>query len=193
MKIYTKTGDKGETSLVGGARVSKTHMRLEAYGTIDELNSQLGVCIATLALVAKSESGFEASQTLIGILQDQQHRLFNIGSLLACEDPKISANLPSLEDKDVKLLETYIDKATQKLAPLRDFILPGGTLASAHLHVARTIARRAERKIVRLGEAAVLQALIVPYINRLSDYLFVAAREANFILGHADIKWKKDP
>lgn len=192
MKIYTKTGDQGQTSLVGGARVAKTHIRLESYGTIDELNSMMGLAIASLESSLSQSSDPAELSVLIENLKTTQHRLFNIGSLLACEDSKISENLPSIEDKDLKKLEIYIDVATAALPPLKEFILPGGSLPAAHLQVARTLARRAERNTVHLSESNAIQPLILPYINRLSDFLFVAARRANQLLGQADVPWKKD-
>lgn len=189
MKIYTKTGDKGQTSLVGGLRVSKTHPRLEGYGTIDELNSHLGVC---LALIHQSKTAKLTKSPLSKILNKVQHRLFNIGSLLACEDNNILVGLPTVNSQDVQWLEQNIDMFTQDLPPLRQFVLPGGSLISAQLHVARTITRRAERHIVSLTEDPPTNPSIVEYINRLSDFLFVAARWSNWAEDVADITWKRD-
>lgn len=190
MKIYTKTGDKGETSLIGGQRVKKSHLRLEAYGTLDELNSQLGVCCALLS--ESSSSRLPELHELKGRVESLQHKLFNIGSLLACEDEKTQARLPSISEEDLSRLESYIDEDSETLAPLKQFILPGGSLPAAQFHLGRTLARRAERQIARLSETTEVPALVLAYINRLSDYLFVLARRTNLLLGHPDIPWSKE-
>ena len=169
MPIYTRTGDAGTTSLVGGKRVSKASVRLEAYGTIDELNSHLGLMLA-LGPVPPS-----VEQTV----RFAQHRLFNIGSLLACE-PDNDFKLPGVTAEDVRVLERAIDAAEELLPRHMRFILPGGVPAAAEAHVARTVARRAERRMVAMQEAdCPVSPEAMRFINRLSDYLFVAARLIN--------------
>ncbi|MFY0643390.1 MAG: cob(I)yrinic acid a,c-diamide adenosyltransferase [Bacteroidia bacterium] len=174
MKIYTKTGDKGETSLLGGTRVSKAHQKIEAYGTVDELNSAIGLLIS----FDDHYKGF-----LLGI----QHDLFNIGSLLATERD-VNFELPEIVEGDVIKLENEIDALNLKLEPLKNFILPGGTKAASQAHVARCICRRAERRTVVLERD---YDLIVRYLNRLSDYLFVLSRALLKKAGVSEISWKK--
>lgn len=173
MKIYTRTGDSGETSLFGGARVSKKDLRIAAYGTIDELNSFLGLARATWP-----------SSPIDAQLQNVQMDLFEIGAYLAAPD---SDRLKSVPPTRVEDLEREIDRMEEELAPLKTFILPGGSLAASHLHVARTVCRRAERLIVALGDTSATLA----YLNRLADYLFVAARLANKHHGVADTPWRR--
>jgi cob(I)alamin adenosyltransferase len=174
LKIYTRTGDKGETSLFGGARVPKNDPRIEAYGTIDELSSHLGV-----ARAAWPASPIDA------LLQQAQNDLFEIGAHLASPG---TSRFPGVDPARIAELETAIDEMEGELAPLKTFILPGGTLAAAQLHVARTVCRRAERLVVALGSD---EAGVVTYLNRLSDYLFVAARFANKRQGVEDVPWKR--
>ncbi len=169
MKIYTKTGDKGFTSLIGGMRVPKHHLRIEAYGTIDELNSYLG-------LIANS-GAVEEDQNLIKEIQD---RLFTIGSVLAFDPEKAKMNIPDLHLADIELLENEIDSINAHLPALKHFILPGGSALAAHCHVARCICRRAERSVVQLNENSDIDKKIIMYLNRLSDYLFILARKVNF-------------
>ena len=184
MKIYTKKGDRGQTSLVGGCLVSKGDLRIESYGSVDELNSALAVAGIALREHAATVP-LEQELPLI------QNELFCIGSLLACEDETLYAQLPQVPAASVNRLELAIDRMTSHLPPLKQFILPGGTRASAHLHVARTICRRAERNTVKLFEKHPEVEPALVYLNRLSDYLFVAARFANHQLGHADQPWVK--
>jgi cob(I)alamin adenosyltransferase len=176
MKIYTKGGDKGQTSLVGGTRVSKAHDKIEAYGTVDELNSAIGI-------IASSNEEYSDFLNVI------QHKLFNAGSILASEND-LSFELPSIQLSDIELLEKEIDRLEKGLPRLKNFILPGGSIISAHTHLARCICRRAERRIVGLEEDK--YALILQYLNRLSDYLFVLSREYLRLEGKAEIIWKKD-
>lgn len=186
-KIYTKTGDKGQTSLVGGTRVRKTHSRLEAYGTIDELNSALGMVRAQLTV-----DGLEGfSGEIEASLQVIQNSLFDIGSHLACEDEKIRGTLPRLPADALSALEKQMDTWETELPPLKNFILPGGCAPAAQAHVARTVCRRAERLVVRLGDEVPVEAEIVVYLNRLSDWLFLLAREFNWRLKIQDILWSK--
>jgi len=177
-KIYTKTGDKGQTSLVGGTRVAKTDIRLEAYGTLDELNSVLGVIRAKVV----DDGGLEKSLRVI------QNNLFNIGSHLACEDEKLRGSLPSLSAGAVENLERDMDLWESSLPPLKNFILPGGSEAAAFAHLGRTVCRRAERAMLRLNDVAPDQLI---YLNRLSDWLFLLARELNHRLKVADLEWEK--
>ena len=178
MKIYTKTGDKGETSLFAGGRVPKCHIRVEAYGTIDELNSVLGVARAA-----------EPSQQADLWLEQVQNQLFHLGSDLATPlDAKADWVTRVMAD-DVKWLEATIDQMTAELSPLKNFILPGGTAAAAHLQVARAVCRRAERLIVALGEGEDIGDHVLAYVNRLSDWLFTLARYENMLAGESESKW----
>jgi len=180
MKIYTKTGDGGTTSLIGGTKVSKAHLRIEAYGTVDELNSYVGLC--------KDLLGEQNS----AILQEIQDRLFTIGSALACDPEKeTKMKIPDLREEDIVLLENEIDWMTDVLPPMKSFILPGGHPTVAHVHVARCICRRAERSCVRLQlEKNEVESIIPKYLNRLSDYLFVLARFTAHILKVSELPWK---
>ena len=183
MKIYTKTGDDGTTGLIGGARIAKSDLRIECYGTVDELNAAVG-----WAAVACDES-------IRVMLQQVQHELFNIGSHLALPDEQTSAPnstpLPPLDEAMIARLETEIDAADAIIQPLRQFILPGGSEAAARLHLVRTICRRAERLTVALANDRTVPSAIVTYLNRLSDWLFVQARLANQQTGVGDVPWKK--
>jgi len=174
-RIYTKTGDTGETSLLG-SRVKKTHQRIVAYGTVDELNSSLGLVLA-----------FAGSATFQKIILEIQNELFNIGSELATVKTTSQTIKPLLEEK-VIWLEKQIDLVDAKLKPLTYFILPGGSRASALLHQARTICRRAEREVIKLGEKEKINPVVGKYLNRLSDLLFVLARATN---DKKEIPWKK--
>lgn len=176
MKIYTRTGDKGETSLFGGARVAKNDARIEAYGTVDELNSFLGVARA-------SWPSSEIDPQLATIQAD----LFDIGAHLASPG---TSRFPGVETARIEELEHAIDAMESELAPLKNFILPGGSVAAAHLHVARTVCRRAERLVVALGDDSAATQSTVAYLNRLSDWLFVAARFANLRHGVSDVEWR---
>lgn len=181
MKIYTKTGDKGTTSLIGGTKVSKAHLRIETYGTVDELNSYIGLC--------KDISTDQSSNT---ILQEIQDRLFTIGSALACDPEKeTKMKIPDLKEEDIGLLEKEIDRMSDLLPPLKFFILPGGHPTVSHLHIARCICRRAERCCVRLEEEKnEVAPVITKYFNRLSDYLFMLARYTGHLLNADEIAWK---
>lgn len=178
MKIYTKTGDTGLTSLIGGTRVIKSHQRIEAYGTVDELNSYLGLI--------KDYSGNIID---ISILKEIQDRLFTIGSVLAADPIKSRMKLPDLKEKDIFLLELEMDKMNEKLSPLTHFILPGGDILASHCHIARCVCRRAERAVVALSAIDEVDSIIIIYLNRLSDYLFTLARYFIFLLNKEEIKW----
>jgi len=180
-KIYTKTGDKGGTSLIGGVRVPKSHVRIESYGTVDELNSYLGM---VSDMCQHEQIGFA--------LREIQDRLFTIGSALATNpDKEIKMKLPGLHEEDVLWLEQHMDEMNEALPEMRSFILPGGNLASSTCHVARCVCRRAERICVSMQEQnEFIQPLIIQYLNRLSDYLFVLARYISHINNAPEIPWR---
>ncbi len=179
MKIYTKTGDDGTTGLLGGSRVKKYDIRLEAYGTVDELNASVGV-IRSNALPEKTDSW----------LLEIQNKLFNIGSVLASDErgKKITKKLEITAD-DIFFLEKAIDEMESELPKLKQFILPGGDMASALCHVARTVCRRAERRIIEFNDMQEVQSEMIKYINRLSDFLFVLSRKLADNRGVGDIHW----
>ena len=167
--IYTKTGDRGTTSLVGGSRVDKDNARVEAYGTVDELNSHIGL----LAEMLREQQGGYYDE-----LKAVQNNLFTIQTLLATEDKELYARLPQLPEEEVEMLERQIDTLTDLLPKLQNFVIAGGTLAGAQCHVARTVCRRAERRVVTLNHETAIDEVIMRYLNRLSDYLFVLGRRA---------------
>ncbi len=177
MKIYTKTGDKGDTGLWGGKRVSKDSARIQTYGTVDECNAVLGI-----ARAAWSDSPLDQ------MLAELQNQLFVLGSDLA--SPLESQNVPRIQDQQVSWLEEQIDTLEQDLAPLTQFILPGGTAQAAQLHLARTVCRRAERWAVSLRQTESVNPPALIYLNRLSDLLFVAARAANQAAKISDVPWQ---
>lgn len=166
MKIYTKTGDKGETALFGGARVPKDHIRIEAYGTVDELNSWIG-------LIRDESDENKTQEELIDI----QDRLFTIGSILATDPDKKNLKTPPLYDKDIERLEQYIDAMDESLEPMKSFVLPGGNSKISNCHITRCVCRRAERRTIALSHNAEINALTYQYLNRLSDYLFTLGRK----------------
>ena len=177
--VYTKTGDKGTTSLVGGTRVPKTHMRLEAYGTIDELNSHLGWLYTYL--MDESDRSF-----ILGV----QHKLFSVGSYLATDREKTQLKCASIITwEDVSHVEREIDKLDERLPELRAFVIPGGGRGAAICHVCRTICRRAERRILALSETCTISPELLAYVNRLSDYLFILSRKLNFDEQNNEIFW----
>ena len=181
-KIYTKTGDKGETSLFGGARVPKSHIRVEAYGTVDELNSYIGLLSDLIPPQYKP------------VLKEIQDRLFTIGSVLA-SDPDKNMMTPDVKNEDVQLLENEIDTMEVSLPPLKNFILPGGHSTVSFCNIARTVCRRAERLIIALDliekeEGRTIDPLSIQYINRLSDYLFVLGRKVALDLKVEEVIWK---
>lgn len=178
MKIYTKKGDKGTTQLIGGTRVSKAHVRIEAYGTVDELNSHLGLAIC-----------FVKRGDLHTFLTGVQSELFNLGALLAADPDKNTMPLPAVGAEQVKKLEYWIDTLQAELPELKNFILPGGHPGVAQAHIARCVCRRAERCVVALGEQAVLDTYWIQYLNRLSDLLFVVARYIGLEQGVGEITW----
>lgn len=177
MKIYTKTGDKGMTGLFGGARVSKDDIRIEAYGTLDELNAFIGTLLANMDIEGQNE-----------ILTEVQNRLFTIGSNLA-SDPSKEMITPDLTDADIQILENAIDNMNEHLAPLSAFILPGGSMSVGIAHQCRTICRRAERRVVSLSNVSTVDEHIGRYLNRLSDYFFVLSRMISKVQGIAEVNW----
>lgn len=178
-KIYTKTGDKGETSLIGGTRLPKHHIRIEAYGTVDELNSFVG-------LIRDSVS----EKAVIDLLIEIQDRLFTIGSLLAADPEKNKMQLPQLKEANIELLEKAIDKMNETLPEMKHFVLPGGHTTVSYCHVARCVCRRAERAVLKLAENEKVDEIIYKYLNRLSDYLFVLSRKLSQDLQANEIPWK---
>ncbi|MEY3688762.1 MAG: cob(I)yrinic acid a,c-diamide adenosyltransferase [Ignavibacteria bacterium] len=180
MKIYTKTGDDGTTGLFGGKRVAKFSLRIEAYGTVDELNAVIGVALTHDLPAMVGEP-----------LQHISSLLFTVGSDLATpQDAMQKSSVPVITEEHVDVLEQWIDTYQEHLPALRNFILPGGSKGGAHLHLARTVCRRAERAIVALKQEEEINPIVLRFINRLSDYLFVAARFVNAKEGHDDIEWK---
>jgi cob(I)alamin adenosyltransferase len=181
MKIYTKKGDTGMTSLIGGTRVSKNHIRIDAYGTVDELNSWIGV-------LRDEINDKNSLTTLIEI----QNCLFTAGSLLAADPKKSKMKLPRLTESNVELLEKEIDRMEKSLPPIKNFLLPGGHIFVSHCHIARCVCRRAERSIINLSKKSPVEPLIIKYFNRLSDYLFVLSRKLAAGLKVKEIPWNSE-
>jgi cob(I)alamin adenosyltransferase len=180
MKIYTKTGDKGETSLFGGERVWKNNERIESYGTVDELNSVIGLAVSEIH-----------DSEILNALKDIQNELFTLGADLATPFDAKNNNVPRVTDELVNKAEETIDLFNCKIPELRSFILPGGTKGAALLHFARTVCRRAERKVLTLRNHEDIGNKILVYLNRISDLLFVLARYENYVNGTPDTKWEK--
>ncbi|WP_294824074.1 cob(I)yrinic acid a,c-diamide adenosyltransferase [uncultured Flavobacterium sp.] len=185
MKVYTKTGDKGTTSLFGGDRVPKHHIRIESYGTVDELNSHIG-------LIRDQEINTNYKQVLIRV----QDRLFTVGAILATppekeilKNGKDRLNIPKIDEADIELLENEIDTMEAGLPPMTHFVLPGGHTTVSYCHIARCVCRRAERLSVHLNELEPVDVLVLTYLNRLSDYLFVLARKLSYDLQADEVKW----
>jgi len=178
-KIYTKTGDKGETSLIGGARVPKFHLRIESYGTVDELNSYIGLIIDSMQNKMDTE-----------VLYEIQDRLFTVGSVLASDPVTSKMKIPDLHESDIELLENEMDKMDLLLPELKNFILPGGTLSASYCHVARCVCRRAERLVVHLSAETEVPEIIIRYLNRLSDYLFMLSRKLVHDANAKEIAWR---
>lgn len=179
MKIYTKKGDKGQTSLIGGTRVPKSSMRIESYGTVDELNSYLG-------LVRDQDINEKYKEQVLEI----QDRLFTMGSHLASDPVKSKMELPKILDEDIENLENWMDEMEKELPEMKSFVLPGGHTTVSHTHVARCVCRRAERIIVDLSSNEKVEEIIPQYMNRLSDYLFVLSRKLTQDLGAQESPWK---
>ncbi len=178
MKIYTRKGDSGTTGLIGGTRLPKHHLRIESYGTVDELNSYIGLLRDSIS-----------DQSVITVLLEIQDRLFTLGSHLAADPEKSNMQLPAIFEKDVTLLEYEIDKMEAELEPMKFFVLPGGNLLVSHTHIARCVCRRAERMVSHLAETAPVEPLILSYMNRLSDYLFVLSRKFTHDLKATETPW----
>lgn len=194
MNIYTKTGDAGDTGLFGGKRLSKGHVRIEAYGSVDELNAQLGLCSALLqqelaGSAADADAG--AMKSMATELEHIQHTLFIVGSHLSTpyDLAATPGTLPLFKNEEIEQLEQWIDEKQAVLPELKNFILPSGTVVGASLHVARTVCRRAERATVRLHADDPIRLDFVMYLNRLSDYLFVAARFVNHVANVPETPW----
>ena len=179
MKIYTKKGDQGHTGLIGGTRVSKGELRIEAYGTVDELNAYVGLI-----------RSFDIHPTAVLQLMEIQDRLFTIGSSLASDPEKSNMKIPDLIDADVEKLEIWMDEMDQVLPPLTSFVLPGGHPFIGHIHVCRCVCRRTERLVVNLDEHDFVAPLVLIYLNRLSDYLFVLGRKIAQDLNIQEKEWK---
>src|SRR5579864_2635242 len=179
-RIYTKAGDKGQTHLAGGQRVPKDSLRIECYGTVDELNAFVG-----MACVSAADSVVQ----LIPILRRVQHELFNLGSILATKPEDVHPKQARITDKEIAQLEREIDAMNEDLPKLRSFVLPGGTRLNAHLHIARTVCRRAERLLVALAREEEIPPETIRYLNRLSDAIFVWSRWANFVLHVPELLW----
>ncbi len=186
-RIYTKRGDAGETSLVGGQRVAKDVLRIESYGTIDELNSFLGAACVTAAADARQHPELER---LIAIFTRVQHELFNLGSILATLPQDVHPRQPRVTQVEIAQLEREIDEMNEVLPKLRSFVLPGGSRLNAELHICRTVARRAERILVALARDEEVPQDAIGYINRLSDAFFVWSRWASHICGDAEVLWR---
>jgi cob(I)alamin adenosyltransferase len=180
-RIYTKTGDQGQTHLAGGQRVSKDSARIECYGTVDELNAFVG-----MAAISAGES----VPALTPILRRVQHELFNLGSILATKPEDVQPKQARITEAEVRQLEIEIDRMNEDLAPLRSFVLPGGTRLNTELHACRTICRRAERLAVSLAREEAIPAETIQYLNRLSDAFFVWSRWVNHVLGVPEVLWE---
>ena len=179
MKIYTKTGDTGKTSLLGGSRVAKYHLRIEAYGTVDELNSHIGML-----------RSYDLEESVRALLIEIQDHLFTLGAQLATEPGERKVKIPKLRDDQVTFLEKAIDVMDEVLPPMRNFVLPGGHLAVAQAHVARCVCRRAERIVLHLNDESDVPAPIPVYLNRLSDFLFILSRKLAHTTGVVESPWK---
>jgi cob(I)alamin adenosyltransferase len=186
-RIYTRTGDAGETALVSGERVPKDALRIECYGTVDELNAFVGLACQTASELAPATP---AVGELCEILLRVQHELFNLGSILATSREKVMPRQPRITEKEISTLESEIDRCTATLPALRSFVLPGGSRLNAELHVCRTVCRRAERLAVGLAREGGVDLISVRYLNRLSDALFVYSRWVNHMLGVPEVLWQ---
>jgi len=181
MKIYTKKGDEGKTSLIGGTRVMKDHIRIEAYGTVDELNSYIGLL---------RDQDIDVHHR--GMLLRIQDRLFTIGASLASEPGKSKMKIPALHEQDVEQLEKEMDAMESQLPEMKSFVLPGGHTVVSYCHITRCVCRRAERLAVHLSQSDKVDPLVIKYLNRLSDYFFVLSRKLTAELGAEEIPWKPE-
>lgn len=179
MKIYTKKGDTGTTQLIGGTRIPKHSLRIESYGTVDELNSFIGLI-----------RDQEINEEYVNVLIEIQDRLFTIGSSLAADPEKSIMKLPEISDLDVEFLEKKMDEMDQELPEMKSFVLPGGHTTVSYCHLARCVCRRAERNVSHLSELEPINPIVLKYLNRLSDYLFVLSRKLTLDLGAKEQPWK---
>jgi cob(I)alamin adenosyltransferase len=179
LKIYTKTGDNGSTSLMGGTRLPKDHIKIEAFGSVDELNAWIGMLTEV--------SGNESRKSFLKEIQD---RLFTIGSTLASEEEYNKSKLPELYESDIEVLEKAMDEYNEEIPPLRSFVLPGGHILVSQTHVARTVCRRAERQVIKLSHEEEVEPIIIKYLNRLSDYLFVLSRKITQEQKTEEVAWR---
>jgi cob(I)alamin adenosyltransferase len=186
-RIYTRTGDAGETRLVGGQKIAKDNLRIECYGTVDELNAFIGAARATAEELAGRNTNMRG---LEATLRRVQHELFNLGSILATLPEDVHPKQPRVTEAEITELEREIDEANEQLQPLRSFVLPGGSHLDAELHICRTVCRRAERILVRLTSEQEVPGEALRYLNRLSDALFVWSRWANHVLGTPETLWE---
>lgn len=184
-KVYTRTGDGGKTRIVGGEKRSKDDPRVEAYGSVDELNSHLGLCRDLLIKHNRDEF-----KELIQFLKIVQNELFDLGTQLACSDGELNSTLPKISGKSIKVLESEIDSANSDLGELKSFVLPGGSILNSQFHIARSICRRAERRAVTLANIESVEAINIIYLNRLSDALFVWSRWISHILNDNENLWE---
>ena len=185
-KVYTRTGDAGETGLVGGQRVAKDHVRIEAYGDVDELNATIGGCREA---IKNCIDGHTELSEVSNILHRIQHELFNTGTILATMPEDITTDLPCITEVDIQRLEDEMDRFNADLSSLDSFVLAGGSKANIWFHMARNICRRAERRSISLSRECELDPLIIKYLNRLSDELFVYSRWVNYAIGCAEVTW----
>ena len=183
-KVYTKTGDRGKTSLVGGQKVSKSDLRIHAYGEVDELNSIVGIVIEELKLINYD------FKHLMNVLTRVQNDLFNLGTILATKPADLLPSMPQISSDDIKVLENEIDKLNDSLPALNSFVLPGGSRINAYLHLARTVCRRCERISCGLNEIEKLDMLVISYLNRLSDAFFVWSRWVSLVLNDEENVWR---
>ena len=183
-KVYTKTGDRGKTSLVGGQKVSKSDLRIHAYGEVDELNSIVGIVIEELKLINYD------FKHLMNVLTRVQNDLFNLGTILATKPDDLLPSMPQISSDDIKVLENEIDKLNDSLPALNSFVLPGGSRINAYLHLARTVCRRCERISCGLNEIEKLDMLVISYLNRLSDAFFVWGRWVSLVLNDEENVWR---
>ena len=181
MKIYTRAGDDGSTGVLGAGRVSKASRRVEAYGSVDELNAALGAARAQ-----------DAKRWFEEVLTPLQAQLFSLGAELATADPRMLGTLPRVSEGDIARMEGWIDRFEEELPPLKNFVLPAGSPLAAQLHVARTVCRRAERRTIALAAEETLPGTLVKYLNRLSDLLFVMSRVANRRAGAPEVEWRPE-
>ena len=186
-KVYTKTGDKGRTALVGGQRVPKNHARIEAYGTVDELNAFVGAVV--VSVTAELPESLDRAWFL-DVLIRLQHELFNLGSILATLPEDVHPKQPRIQQADVTRLEADIDRCNEMLPSLRSFVLPGGSRCNTDLHICRTVCRRAERLLISVAAEENISGEAICYLNRLSDAFFVWSRWVNVILGYTETLWE---